>query len=368
MTSTNDSRACAVTRREVPGTSPLPHALIPTPRELRFPGGTAKRYAGGSTCRIVLCGSTDPQAEFAAGFLRARLEKMAEVRWQVVRAVAKEDISGTRPIDILLCADGSAVLSSLVGPELARLEDLAVQQGYAIRSAANLPVVLYACSSVGLLYAVATLLQLVRADDGNLLLDNVEVKDWPEFEYRGNNWLLANELYGWSYDRGDGLKAYEQRIVRKLDLCVLYKINLVGFDGFGWNPERFPGYGALMRRLARAARLRGIKLEFGGYGSGYGMQGAYDGKIFRNRTRYPDGPVYTCCGMRRHHAHGNLADHGHVPEQSGAPATQTAGTGRVCAANRAGHALHPQCGCHGDQGIDRSLATALPGLPRAVAE
>ena len=26
-------------------------------------------------------------------------------------------------------------------------------------------------------------------------------------------------------------------------------------------------------------------------------EGAYDGTIFRNRKRYPDGPVYACCGM-----------------------------------------------------------------------
>ena len=279
------------------GRIPFPlRSLIPTPRRIRFLDWVPKRCSGGRTCRILLCGRTDRQAEFAAGFLRARLGRAAEARWRVVRAGAK-DICSARPSDILLCADGSAALSSLVGSNLARLEGLAAQQGYAIRSAAASPVVLYACSSAGLLHAVATLLQLVRADDGDLLLENVEVKDWPEFEYRGNNWLLGNELYGWSYDRGDGLKAYEKRIVRKLDLCVLYKINLIGFDGFGWNPERFPGYGPLMRRLASAARLRGIKLEFGGYGSGYGLRAAYDGRIFRNRKGYPDGPVYACCGM-----------------------------------------------------------------------
>lgn len=276
------------------GNVPVP--LIPTPRQFRSAGGKAKLYAAGSTCRILLCGKADPQAEFAAGFLRARLEKMGKARWRVLPAKGK-DVTGARPSDILLCADGNAALASRVGTDLACLEGLAIQQGYAIRSAADAPAILFARAPAGLLHAVATLLQLVRAEAGNLLLDNVEITDWPEFEYRGNNWLLANELFGWSYDRGDGLKAYENRIVRKLDLCALYKINLVGFDGFGWNPERFPGYGALMRRLAREARLRGIKLEFGGYGSGYGMQGAYDGKIFQNRKRYPDGPAYTCCGM-----------------------------------------------------------------------
>ena len=279
-----------------PDVSGVPHALIPTPRQLRHPGGAAKRYVRGSINRILLCGRTDAPAAFAARFLRERLGRAAGARWRVVRAGAS-DIAGARPSDLLLCADGSAALSALVGPELARLDGLAAQQGYAIRCVADAPAVLYACSSTGLLYAVATLLQLVRADRGDLLLENVAIQDWPEFEYRGNNWLQANELFGWSYDRGDGLKAYEQRILRKLDLCVLYKINLVGFDGFGWNPARFPGYGALMRRLARAARVRGIRLEFGGYGSGYGLQGAYDGTIFRNRKRYPDGPVYGCCGM-----------------------------------------------------------------------
>lgn len=279
------------------GHTPLPpRSLIPTPSRTRLLDGTPKRYSRGGTYRILHCGKTDRQAEFAAGFLRARIGEAAGIRWRVVRAGTR-DISRAQPSDILLCADGSAALASLVGSDLARLERLAWQQGYAIRSAADTPVVLYACAAAGLRHAVATLLQLVREEGRDLLLDNVEIKDWPEFEYRGNNWLLANELYGWSYDRGDGLKAYEKRILRKLDLCALYKINLVGFDGFGWNPERFPGYGALMRRLAREARQRGIKLEFGGYGSGYGMQGAYDGKIFQNRKRYPDGPVYPCCGM-----------------------------------------------------------------------
>jgi len=277
----------------------LTQALIPTPQKLRFPGGAPRRYAAGTTCRILLCGKTDEQAKFAATFLRTQLAKVAKARWRVVRAAAK-DIAGARPSDVLLCADGNAALSALVGADLAHSEGLAAEQGYAIRSAEDMPAVLYARSPVGLLYAVATLLQLVRVEDGDLLLENVEVKDWPEFEVRGNNWLQHAEIYGWSYDRGDGLKAFEKRIIRKLDLCVRYKINLVDFDGFGWNPERFRGYGAMMRRLARAARLRGIKLEFGGYGSGYGLQAAYDGTIFRNRKPYPDGPIYSCCGMSRH--------------------------------------------------------------------
>jgi len=270
-------------------------SVIPTPRHFRRLAGAAKRFGAGRRYRIALCGAADAQARFAAEFLRARLGRRAGAQWRV-RHVCAARVSDARPGDIVLCADGSAGAAGLIGPGSARLEGLAARQGYAIRSDPASPTVLYARSPVGLLYAVSTLLQLVRTEGTDLVLENVAVKDFPEFEYRGNSWLLGADLCGWSYDRGDGVRAYERRILRKLDLCVLYKINLVTFDGFGWNPERFPGYAALMRRLTAAARIRGIRLDFGGYGSSYGMQAGYDGTIFRNRRRYPNGEIYACCG------------------------------------------------------------------------
>lgn len=309
------SSARTPARRGGKSASSMPDLLIPSPMQFRAPGGTPKRYSSGKTGRILLCGKTDERADFAAKFLCERLGRVADARWRVVRAGA-DDVFLARPSDVLLCADGDASLSKLVGNELARLEGLAAAQGYAIRSAEDSPIVLYARSSTGLLYAVATLLQLVRAEGDDLLLDPVEIKDWPEYEYRGNNWLLACELYSWSYDRGDGLKAYEKRIIRKLDLCALYKINHLIFDGFGWNPERFRGYGAMMLRLNRAARLRGIKLQFDGYGSSYGLQGGYDGIIFRNRKSYPEGEIYPCCGF------------------AGIPSTELSRTMGTCLSNR----------------------------------
>jgi hypothetical protein len=51
----------------------------------------------------------------------------------------------------------------------------------------------------------------------------------------------------------------------------------------------------MMRRINRAARLRGIRLMFTGYSGGYGAE-ANDSNAFRNRRRYPDGEPYACVG------------------------------------------------------------------------
>lgn len=154
---------------------------------------------------------------------------------------------------------------------------------------------LYSRSPIGLLYAVATLAQLLEPAADGARLPCVAVEDLPLFRYRGNNWNLFAEVGGWSGERGDGLREYEARLLRKLDLSARYKINLVLIDGVGWNAERFPGYGAMMQRLNQAARRRGIHLGYVGYSAGYGPP-PYFAPVFENRRHYPDGPVYPCSG------------------------------------------------------------------------
>lgn len=168
------------------------------------------------------------------------------------------------------------------------MNDLAREQGYVITARAGEPVFLFAAASIGLLYAVATFLQLLVRHGNQVHLSNVFIQDQPAYRWRGNSWLLHGERFGWSYGRGDGPRAYERRILRKLDLCVLYKINFLHFDGFDWNVDKFPGYAAMMRRLNREAKLRGIRLSFGG-------EGAFQAG-FTNRRHYPDGPEYPCIG------------------------------------------------------------------------
>ena len=109
----------------------------------------------------------------------------------------------------------------------------------------------------GVLYAVATLLQLMALDDDCLRLPTCQVRDWPDVPWRmAADWLLEAELRMWAYDWGDGRRAYVGRIKRQLDFCLRHKINAVAFDGYGWVAERFPGYSAMMRELNAYARAR----------------------------------------------------------------------------------------------------------------
>ena len=211
---------------------------------------------------------------------------------------AVSEPGAARVVLVLLGADGAAAAGApLDAEDLATFaQPNGVEQGYVIRPAAgaSAPLYLAARDPQGLLYAAVTLAQLLRLEGGRIVARAPHVRDWPSFRYRGNNWLLWVECGRWSYERGDGATAYAARIERKLDFSLQHKVNLLIFDGFGWNPERFPGYGALARRCARYARERGIKLLVGGYGAGYGAGDRYDGHIFRNRRGYPDGELYDC--------------------------------------------------------------------------
>ena len=148
----------------------------------------------------------------------------------------------------------------------------------------------------GAIYAVETLRQLAKAlPDGRLSLALGEVHDKPAFAVRGINWNMFVEARGWSMDDGRGVEDFRRRFVAGLDTMAFLKLNAVMVDGLGWNPERFPGYGALMRSLSLEARRRGIRLGYVGYSEGYGaMWLDSDGPKFSN-TR--DGRKYPCFGL-----------------------------------------------------------------------
>ena len=176
------------------------------------------------------------------------------------------------------------------GPRGDQAYFLAVERRPALR------VIYGATSPQGLRYAEATLRQLRVPSPGAERVRVAEIADWPDFEIRMNDWLLWGEIGCWSHDRGDGKRAFQRRVKDKLQLSAEYKINGILVDGFGWDAERFPGYGAMMRRLNAYARGLGIHLMYSGYGSSYGAGSACCGRIFRNRHSYPRGKTYACCG------------------------------------------------------------------------
>lgn len=159
-------------------------------------------------------------------------------------------------------------------------------------------------TATGMLYGAATLAQLFEPDPEGVRVAGVAIRDFPSFRYRAaSDWLLRAELNRWAYDWGDGEAAYMARIRRKLDFCARFKINMVMFDGFGWSPNRTPGYGPTMRALNAYARDRGIKLMFAGFGANFDPRKVepefHIGSILLNRRSYPDGPVYSCFGEGR---------------------------------------------------------------------
>ena len=172
-------------------------------------------------------------------------------------------------------------------------EKYAKEQGYLVKYNGE-KIIATAMESQGLAYAILTVLQLVNKNIGNFI-----IKDAPDFEHRGVEWLIWAETGCWAYDFGDGKDAIIKRMLRKIDMLFKYKINYVYADGFGFSVERFEGYTEIMRSLSDYAKERGIKIATGGYSMGYGMasyMNTFQGKHFLNRKSYPNGEVYDCIG------------------------------------------------------------------------
>ena len=159
-----------------------------------------------------------------------------------------------------------------------------LEQNYVIRTQGN-GIFLVGAGDQGLLYAATTLIQLINRREEEIRITTAHIRDFPSFKYRvASDWLLNNEINRWAYDYGDGREKYLARAKRKLDFCLLYKINAVRFEGFGWALDRAPGYNSLIRELAKYARQRGIRLFHGGYGAGYAL-GTYQYFWWNQRRR-----------------------------------------------------------------------------------
>ena len=116
-----------------------------------------------------------------------------------------------------------------------------LEQNYVIRTQGN-AVFLVGAGDQGLLYAATTLIQLIDRREEEIRITTGHIRDFPSFKYRvASDWLLNNEINRWAYDYGDGREKYLARAKRKLDFCLLYKINAVRFEGFGWAIDRTPG-------------------------------------------------------------------------------------------------------------------------------
>ena len=276
--------------------------IIPTPRERIELDGDPKSYAPDAVYNVVHLGDRSQKILFGLSYLKQHLKEEFGIHSNVSE-ILSHGATGYGNRDIIVCSNPSkaeeqfgVAAGTFFDVEIAR------EQGYILENVANKPVVLVAATDQGCLHAMATLLELFIVREGRPKLDLVRIEDYPEFRYRGVKWTIWAELGVWSYDWGDGIEAFDQRTIEKLDMAFRYKINMIIFDGCGWDVEIFPEYASLMKELNREARLRGISLIFTGQSSGFCHRrnmiatDIYRGEVLENRKSYPDGESYVCIG------------------------------------------------------------------------
>ena len=272
--------------------------VLPTPKRLTLTGGTLPLS---DPVRIATVG----EREVPARWLAAQIEALHG------RTCSLNASPESAPIVLGLLGDlehAGLAPEGWQGSE-AFAGDLGRAQGYVLEVGAE-RAVLAAHTEAGLRHAAASLLQLIGPEG----IRRVRIDDRPDFAFRAADWLLNAEINRWAYERGDGPEATLALMRRKLDLAARLKLNFVWFDGFGWDPDRAPGYAQFARTVAREARARGIRLAHAGYGGGYGFayqrsplyRARYMGRAYENRRPWPEGDRYDCIGEpsypeSRHH-------------------------------------------------------------------
>jgi hexosaminidase len=216
------------------GVSAAQQPLLPRPQEIRYGDG---RVALCSVAVSLPSGGT-PEDRFAADELSS--------------LIAAQCGSGARTAALTLERTGPPAPLPVPGetPGAESRESYSLKigpSGGAIR----------ARSSAGLFYAVQTIRQLIQGDGAGAFLPAVEIRDWPEFAYRGT-----------MVDTSHGPLPTEAEIKRQIDLLARYKANQyylyseasIELDGYPLlNPEgRYSK--EQIRRLVAYARERHIDL------------------------------------------------------------------------------------------------------------
>jgi hypothetical protein len=285
--------------------------ILPTPQFYQFLEGELTLPKGPVEVRFVLPTQVEPSIRIAMELILKGL-KEAGVQAKVAEPKAGQ-LSGKDgfrvillPFSELLALSQGSILSSEDRSLLTR-KDSTGQEYVLVTKPQERAVYLVGQTSQGVLYAAASLLQLMTDANDKVRIPAIHIRDFPDFKYRmAADWLSNVEINRWLYDWGDGVEAYSARIKRKLDLCASYKINMVLAHGFGWGTEFFADFSAMMKELNSYARDRGIKMVTGGYGASYGIayqsgplyeEAPYLGKVFKNQDSYPGGKIYQCMGF-----------------------------------------------------------------------
>lgn len=172
------------------------------------------------------------------------------------------------------------------------------ENAYRIESEGALKI--YACAKEGLLYGLATALQMITAvnSTGKIVVEHLLVEDWPDKEYRAIMIEMGREWY--SFDK----------LLKYVDLCFLYKIKylnlhfmdhkLYTLPSKAFPKLNLPGRHYTEEQIAELnayAAVRGIVLvpEFECPGHATPLTRAYP-EIFANHGQGEGGEIYNESG------------------------------------------------------------------------
>jgi len=175
------------------------YTVLPTPQNVKLSG---KDFAITSGWRLELASRISPD-DVAVTMLKEELR----TRFQLTLAEGRA-IRSVPGVIRLFLAPGSVTIGEAADRDKASLTEQAyrlVLEPQSIQIIAN--------ASPGLFYGVDTLVQLVRQQNGQLLLPEGEITDWPDLELRVIYWDDAHHL-----EHMDVLKA-------ALRQAAFYKIN-----------------------------------------------------------------------------------------------------------------------------------------------
>jgi len=170
--------------------------LVPRPQQIQYGNGKLSLSGIG----VYLPANAAAEDRFAAGELAAALAEITRERVPLVtnrkHAIALER---TGAVDALPGADERPGAES--------------RESYNLRISSSGAEV-RARSSAGLYYAVQTMRQLAEAENGEQILPEVEIHDWPALSYRG-----------FMMDTSHGPLPTEDEIKRQLDFLARWKAN-----------------------------------------------------------------------------------------------------------------------------------------------
>jgi len=271
--------------------------LIPTPQECKAAAGQLKIAGKGiSGAEICISDKATFKERLAAERIAERILKLSGAR---IEPSVYRKKRGNGP-GVLLSVYKRNTFIDKHAAKLLDAADIKVLsdpgktgQAYVLITD-NQTIAIVGTTEQGTFWGAMTLLQLMQKVDGDLVVQNVRIRDWPAFKNRGAaHWTYgdssAGEGCGWGFDWGDGVDEYVKRVKGQLDWYLQYKINFVAFNGWQWKWKKLVPY---VTEINQYARARGMKLMFGGHGNGY--YGGFNGLL--NRKSYPDGEVYHCVG------------------------------------------------------------------------